>query len=101
MLASIGVSRCVRFNKPFEQAGIERTELDEEEKLLIINRLHQVLRPFLLRRLKSEVADQLPEKVECVLKVSLLAHSAPAQARPLPSCFHLTSATVLSVCCFC
>ena len=42
-------------------------------QLLIINRLHQVLRPFLLRRLKSEVADQLPEKVECVLKCELSA----------------------------
>ena len=52
---------------------MDRTDLDEEEKLLIINRLHQVLRPFLLRRLKSEVADQLPEKVECVLKCELSA----------------------------
>lgn len=29
--------------------------LSEEENLLIINRLHQVLRPFLLRRVKKEV----------------------------------------------
>lgn len=29
--------------------------LTEQEKLLIINRLHQVLRPFLLRRIKKEV----------------------------------------------
>ena len=71
------LSVCLRFNKPFEQAGIERTDLDEEEKLLIINRLHQVLRPFLLRRLKSEVADQLPEKVECVLKVNPHAFDRP------------------------
>ena len=61
------------FNKPFESAGLDRTELDEEEKLLIIHRLHQVLRPFLLRRLKSEVADQLPEKKESVLKCQLSA----------------------------
>ena len=61
------------FNKPFESAGMDRTELDEEEKLLIIHRLHQVLRPFLLRRLKSEVADQLPEKKESVLKCQLSA----------------------------
>lgn len=29
--------------------------LTEEENLLIINRLHQVLRPFMLRRLKHKV----------------------------------------------
>jgi hypothetical protein len=31
--------------------------LSEEENLLIINRLHQVLRPFVLRRLKHKVFD--------------------------------------------
>lgn len=35
--------------------GDESGQLTEEEKLLIINRLHQVLRPFLLRRIKKEV----------------------------------------------
>jgi len=48
-------------------------ELSEEEQLLIINRLHQVLRPFLLRRVKSEVAQDLPAKVESVIKVELSA----------------------------
>lgn len=38
-------------------------ELNEEETILIIRRLHKVLRPFLLRRLKKEVESQLPEKV--------------------------------------
>ncbi|OEH74637.1 transcription regulatory protein [Cyclospora cayetanensis] len=36
----------------------------EEEKLLIVDRLHKVLRPFLLRREKAEVADELPSKQE-------------------------------------
>ena len=40
-------------------------ELNEEEKILIIRRLHKVLRPFLLRRLKKEVESQLPDKVGC------------------------------------
>lgn len=40
-------------------------ELNEEEKILIIRRLHKVLRPFLLRRLKKEVESQLPDKVRC------------------------------------
>jgi ATP-dependent helicase STH1/SNF2 len=33
--------------------------------------LHQVLRPFLLRREKKEVEKELPDKVEFVLKVEL------------------------------
>jgi ATP-dependent helicase STH1/SNF2 len=60
------------FNAPFAAAG-EKAEINEEEYLLIINRLHQVLRPFLLRRLKSEVESQLPDKVEKVLKCQMSA----------------------------
>lgn len=48
-------------------------ELSEEEQLLVINRLHQVLRPFLLRRVKSEVEKELPNKIEKVIKVDLSA----------------------------
>lgn len=40
-----------------------KVDLNEEETILIIRRLHKVLRPFLLRRLKKEVEAQLPEKV--------------------------------------
>lgn len=64
------------FSKPFSQfsqfsGGGESNELSDEERMLIINRLHQVLRPFLLRRVKSSVLDQLPDKVERVLKCEL------------------------------
>lgn len=38
-------------------------ELSEEEQLLIINKLHQVLRPFLVRRNKKEVESNIPDKV--------------------------------------
>uniref|UniRef100_A0A8C9ZLM4 SWI/SNF related BAF chromatin remodeling complex subunit ATPase 4a n=1 Tax=Sander lucioperca TaxID=283035 RepID=A0A8C9ZLM4_SANLU len=50
------------FNAPFAMTG-EKVDLNEEETILIIRRLHKVLRPFLLRRLKKEVEAQLPEKV--------------------------------------
>lgn len=60
------------FNTPFANTGGgERLELTEEETLLIIRRLHKVLRPFLLRRLKKEVEKDLPDKVEKVLKCKL------------------------------
>ena len=42
-----------------------------EERMFIIHRLHELLRPFMLRRVKSEVLDQLPEKVEKILRCDL------------------------------
>ncbi|CEP62138.1 RSC chromatin remodeling complex ATPase subunit STH1 LALA0_S04e08702g [Lachancea lanzarotensis] len=60
------------FNTPFANTGgQEKLELTEEELLLIIRRLHKVLRPFLLRRLKKEVEKDLPDKVEKVIKCKL------------------------------
>ncbi|TID18140.1 hypothetical protein CANINC_003881, partial [Pichia inconspicua] len=57
------------FNTPFANTGQqEKLELSEEESLLIIRRLHKVLRPFLLRRLKKDVAKDLPDKIEKVIK---------------------------------
>lgn len=43
-------------------------DLSEEEQLLVIRRLHKVLRPFLLRRLKKDVEKDLPDKQERVIK---------------------------------
>jgi len=60
------------FNTPFAMTG-EKMELNEEETILIIRRLHKVLRPFLLRRLKKEVESQLPDKVEYVIKCDMSA----------------------------
>lgn len=45
--------------------------MNEEETILIIRRLHKVLRPFLLRRLKKEVESQLPDKVEYIIKCDM------------------------------
>ena len=60
------------FNAPF--AGTkEDIALNEEEELVVINRLHAVLRPFLLRRRKAEVESQLPAKVEVVIKADMSA----------------------------
>ncbi|CAG8502162.1 359_t:CDS:10 [Acaulospora colombiana] len=53
------------FNTPFANTGgQDKIALNEEESLLIIKRLHKVLRPFLLRRLKKDVESELPDKVE-------------------------------------
>jgi len=66
------------FNRPFAQFGnsnkdddAENSALTNEERMFIIHRLHELLRPFMLRRVKSEVLDQLPEKVEKILRCEL------------------------------
>lgn len=45
--------------------------LNEEERLLIINRLHAVLRPFLLRRVKKDVLQDIPERKEYLVRIAL------------------------------
>jgi hypothetical protein len=63
------------FNRPFAQFGSsnedDNNNLSNEERMFIIHRLHELLRPFMLRRVKSEVLDQLPEKVEKILRCEL------------------------------
>ncbi|KAM0882918.1 hypothetical protein ACQ4PT_031959 [Festuca glaucescens] len=57
------------FNAPFACD----VSLNDEEQLLIIHRLHQVLRPFLLRRKKNEVEKYLPSKTQVILKCDFSA----------------------------
>lgn len=65
------------FNTPFANTGSQdKMDLSEEETLLIIRRLHKVLRPFLLRRLKKDVEKDLPDKVERVIKCKMSALQA-------------------------
>jgi len=64
------------FSAPFSQFGGANVDegdqlLSNEERILVIHRLHELLRPFMLRRVKSEVLDQLPEKIEKVLRCEL------------------------------
>lgn len=61
------------FEEPFKDFPGQdtATELTEEEKFLIINRLHAVLRPFLLRRVKQDVLGDLPEKREYTVRIQL------------------------------
>ncbi|KAI1990152.1 transcriptional regulator [Ophidiomyces ophidiicola] len=65
------------FNTPFANTGgQDRMDLSEEEQLLVIRRLHKVLRPFLLRRLKKDVEKDLPDKQERVIKCRFSALQA-------------------------
>ncbi|KOS17504.1 Chromatin structure-remodeling complex subunit snf21 [Escovopsis weberi] len=65
------------FNTPFANTGgQDKMELTEEEQILVIRRLHKVLRPFLLRRLKKDVEKDLPNKTEKVIKCKFSALQA-------------------------
>lgn len=65
------------FNTPFANTGgQDKMEMTEEEQLLVIRRLHKVLRPFLLRRLKKDVEKDLPDKTERVIKCNFSALQA-------------------------
>lgn len=59
------------FSIPISSTRREAIKLNQEEQHLIVERLHQVLRPFLLRRIKREVETELPKKSERVVKVEL------------------------------
>ncbi|XP_020216057.1 probable ATP-dependent DNA helicase CHR12 isoform X1 [Cajanus cajan] len=59
------------FNAPF--ADRVDVSLNDEEQLLVIRRLHQVIRPFILRRKKDEVEKFLPSKSQVILKCDLSA----------------------------
>jgi hypothetical protein len=49
-------------------SGQARTQLDDEERMLLTQRLHEALRPFMLRRVKESVAADLPAKREILLR---------------------------------
>ncbi len=78
------------FAAPFARLGPDAAlEATEEERLVIIGRLHQILRPFLLRRVKTDVARQLPRKTEAIIRCPLsgwqqhLYSTVQAQGRAL------------------
>jgi SNF2 family DNA or RNA helicase len=65
---SCRVSPLRGFHHQGLESGADGEELlTEEESALVIHRLHNVLRPFLLRRKKSEVETGLPEKTDFVV----------------------------------
>ncbi|KAK6590728.1 SWI SNF2 family ATpase with a HSA domain at the N-terminus [Cryptosporidium xiaoi] len=56
------------FSDPLTSA-IENQQVENEKNLL--SRLHSVLRPFLLRRLKRDVEKEMPSKIEHVIRCPL------------------------------
>ncbi len=70
-----------------EEAHSEAALLSVEQTLLVTGRLHRVLRPFVLRRLKETVAAELAPKVQHTLGLVLMLFLGSAYPRTrLPSC---------------
>ena len=59
------------FKEWFSNPLTGMVEDSQEYNESLVKRLHKVLRPFLLRRLKNEVEKQLPKKYEHTVHCSL------------------------------
>lgn len=60
------------FGKPFDKLIEQPNETSENDhRMNIVNKLHQVLRPYLLRRLKKDVEKQMPAKYEHIIMCKL------------------------------
>ncbi|KAI9705995.1 MAG: swr1 complex component [Candelina mexicana] len=59
------------FRRPVEQILEHGRETMDDEAKQIVGKLHKVLRPFLLRRLKADVEKQMPGKYEHVVHCRL------------------------------
>ncbi|KAK9670004.1 hypothetical protein RND81_13G169900 [Saponaria officinalis] len=51
-----------------------REETEEKRRLQVVAKLHAILRPFLLRRMKSDVELSLPRKKEILLYATMTEH---------------------------
>ncbi|KAK1287688.1 ATP-dependent DNA helicase DDM1 [Acorus calamus] len=49
----------------------EQEEMEEKRRLQVVSKLHSILRPFLLRRLKEDVEQLLPRKKEIILYANM------------------------------
>ncbi|KAI3462493.1 hypothetical protein Pfo_019156 [Paulownia fortunei] len=51
-----------------------KEETEEKRRGQVVAKLHAILRPFLLRRMKADVEQMLPRKKEIILYATLTAH---------------------------
>lgn len=54
-------------------------ETDEKKRVHVVSKLHAILRPFLLRRLKEDVEQMLPRKKEIIIYANMTAHQKQIQ----------------------
>ncbi|RDY07314.1 ATP-dependent DNA helicase DDM1, partial [Mucuna pruriens] len=56
-----------------------KEELEEKRRAQVVAKLHAILRPFLLRRMKSDVEIMLPRKKEIIIYANMTEHQKTLQ----------------------
>ncbi|XP_010558220.1 PREDICTED: ATP-dependent DNA helicase DDM1 isoform X2 [Tarenaya hassleriana] len=59
--------------------GTNQEEREETRRAQVVAKLHAILRPFILRRMKSDVEQLLPQKKEIIIYATLSAHQKKFQ----------------------
>ncbi|TKY70376.1 ATP-dependent DNA helicase DDM1 [Spatholobus suberectus] len=59
--------------------GATKEELEEKRRAQVVAKLHAILRPFLLRRMKSDVEIMLPRKKEIIIYANMTEHQKNLQ----------------------
>ncbi|KAI4973622.1 hypothetical protein ZWY2020_041403 [Hordeum vulgare] len=59
--------------------GEQQEETDENKRVLVVSKLHAILRPFLLRRMKEDVEHMLPRKKEIIIYANMTEHQKRIQ----------------------
>ncbi|KAI4967368.1 hypothetical protein ZWY2020_028337, partial [Hordeum vulgare] len=65
----------------------QQEEADEKKRVLVVSKLHAILRPFLLRRMKVDVEQMLPRKKEIIIYANLTAHQKQIQSHLIEKTF--------------
>ncbi|XP_075591109.1 uncharacterized protein LOC142598010 [Dermatophagoides farinae] len=88
------------FEEPFKDQYENKNDvaMNEEEKMVIINRLHLVLRPFILRRVKADVLNDLPSKREYIVRICLTQYQEFLYNRLVNKCLNISDNKQQKVC---
>jgi ATP-dependent DNA helicase len=54
-------------------------ETEEKRRVHVVSKLHAILRPFLLRRMKEDVEQMLPRKKEIIIYANMTEHQKQIQ----------------------
>ena len=68
-----------RFDFSGKGDGEQQEETDENKRVLVVSKLHAILRPFLLRRMKEDVEHMLPRKKEIIIYANMTEHQKQIQ----------------------
>ncbi|KAK3146253.1 hypothetical protein QOZ80_3BG0263630 [Eleusine coracana subsp. coracana] len=57
----------------------QQEETEEKRRVHVVSKLHAILRPFLLRRMKEDVEQMLPRKKEIIIYANMTEHQKQIQ----------------------